>query len=135
MISVRISESSSAAYQVGRHGVRDPILLCQLHGFDVGADSRFRTHGLLITSQALYQLSYVSSTQSNYITVCALGATLSVNNFLQLLFRTDPTLGLDNVIDVLKPGLVNVRYLNLGHISGMDGGKATLPLLRGDAYS
>lgn len=36
VISVRISESSSAAYQVGRHGVRYPSLLCQLHGFDVG---------------------------------------------------------------------------------------------------
>ena len=135
MTSVRISESSSAAYQVGRHGVRYPILLCQLHGFDVGADSRFRTHDLLITSQALYHLSYVSSTQINYITVCVLRAALAVNNFLQLLLRANPAFRLDNVIDVLETGLVNVRYLNLGHISGMDGGKATLPLLRGNAHS
>ena len=40
---------------------------CALHqeplaaiGFDVGADSRLRTRDLLITSQALYQLSYIS---------------------------------------------------------------------------
>lgn len=46
---------------------------CALHqeplaaiGFDVGAASRARTHDILITGQALYQLSY-DSTEHNLI--------------------------------------------------------------------